>query len=96
MDDLGDYLEFSFPRPPSRRRGGSPQVDAEDPQLNAIREHSRIVMKRLQRAIEAIGKAEPRTDDLRGRTVIYIESGPAVADAQATVSCLQPLCSRSL
>jgi hypothetical protein len=34
-------------------------VPVEDPQLNAIRERSRFVMERLQRAIEAVGKAAP-------------------------------------
>jgi hypothetical protein len=59
MDDLADYLGFSVPRPRAGGEGGSPQVPAEDPQLNAIRERSRIVMERLQRAIEAVGRAAP-------------------------------------
>jgi TonB family protein len=61
MDDLADYLGFSVPRPRAGGQAGSPQVPAEDPQLNAIRERSRIVMERLQRAIEAVGKAAPET-----------------------------------
>jgi TonB family protein len=59
MDDLADYLGFSIPRPRADGQGGSPQVPVEDPQLNAIRERSRFVMERLQRAIEAVGKAAP-------------------------------------
>lgn len=60
MDDLADYLGFSVSRPRVDGQAGSPQVPAEDPQLNAIRERSRMVMERLQRAVEAVGKAAPQ------------------------------------
>ena len=59
MDDLADYLGFSVVRPRADGQAGSPKVPAEDPQLNAIRERSRIVFERLQRAVESVGKTAP-------------------------------------
>jgi TonB family protein len=67
MDELADYLGFSVPRPRAAGRAGSVQVPAEDPQLSAIRERGRIVMERLQRAVEAVGKAAPAPEGAHAR-----------------------------
>jgi TonB family protein len=57
MDELADYLGFSVSRPRTNQQGSSAQIPVEDPQLIAIRERGRVVMERLQRAINAVGKA---------------------------------------
>lgn len=59
MDDLADYLGFAVLRPHAVGREESTQVPAEDPQLIAIQERGRMVMERLQRAVEAVGRAAP-------------------------------------
>jgi hypothetical protein len=59
MDDLADYVGFAISRPRASGPDESTQVPAEDPQLTAIRERGRIVMERLQRALEAVGNAAP-------------------------------------
>ena len=59
MDDLADYLGFAVMRPRANGQGQSMQISEEDPQLKAIRERGRIVMERLQRAFEAVGRSAP-------------------------------------